>query len=54
MGSHYRSMRSTAPIETGTRPKAYITGYMVEDLVIMWCKLRFVDLTTRLAEATQV
>jgi hypothetical protein len=36
------------------RYKAYITGYLVEDLVIMWCKLRFIDLNTRLAEATQV
>jgi hypothetical protein len=34
------------------RYKAYITGYTVEDIVILWCKQQLADL--RLVDATQV
>ncbi len=36
------------------RYKAYIGGYMAEDLIIMWCKLRLQSLKTQRLEASQV
>jgi hypothetical protein len=35
------------------RYKTYIAGFMVEELVIVWCKHKLASLNTRLAEATQ-